>query len=370
MESTTPSRRPPNPWSFIWLSALVPLLCFLFVLFKWYRDRTDFRKTTSQFVQRQNTVMAYDAMEVSTGFGDLLEKAGRDVEILSVVPVTGENLLRFFRAQTGDYTRYDTKNDAVIEEPLPFYNRVAVYDAKGTRLLQVLDGKIDSSALKLSDCRLADLCDHELIEKATQLKSGELHYGTLMRYYSPKGVDEDFTHAGLAVAYRTVDKIYLLSIEYRHLKDHLTSPAFPYDPKRNLLEAYHKGNYLYITDSNTNMLTHPHYWNVMGVDRTTGRWMPSMREDSDSGQRPINIAAYQKGILKDYFTRLLKTSFTQKGVDIFPAPNLAGNSRILSVAPVLVSKGQYKASGVFGHVVVSCSVDYFEEPKEMIVPYY
>jgi len=40
------------------------------------------------------------------------------------------------------------------------------------------------------------------------------------------------------------------------------------------------------------------------------------------------------------------------------------------VAPILFSKGQFKETGIFGHVVTGCSVDYFEEPKEKFLPYY
>jgi hypothetical protein len=92
--------------------------------------------------------------------------------------------------------------------------------------------------------------------------------------------------------------------------------------------------------------------------------------DADEGTHPINIAAYQNGLLKDYFDRLLKKSFVEAGVDIFQADNLAGVKRILSVVPVTLTRGQYKATGMFGHVIVGCSLDHFQEPKNKLVPYY
>jgi hypothetical protein len=309
-------------------------------------------------------------MVVSTGFSDLLEKAGRDVQVVALLPSTPESFLSFYKAQLGLYTRYDTQNDTLVDQPLPFYNLVGVYNLKGELILKVEEGNIVKGPLKLDTCILANLCDRGLIEKAITLPIGEIFYGKNLRYYSAKGEPEDDSHAGISVAYRTKDRIYVLRIEYKHLRDHLTTPSFPYEPRRNLVDSYEKGNYIYIVDSDFDMLTHPLPWHTAGIDKKTGLWVTPMKNDSDAGKHPINIAAYQEGVLKNYFTRLLKVSFSKRGVDLFRAPNLAGKSRILSVAPIMVSKGQYKDNELFGHVLIGCNVDYFEEPKEMIVPYY
>lgn len=313
--------------------------------------------------------MAYNAMEVSTGFSDLIEKSGRDVQILELVPQTADAYQSFYLAQMGDFTRYD-QDENVTQAPLPFYNRLSFFDPKGELLFELNEGKVSHPNRPLSQCYERDLCDRKLIERAMKLSVGDIYYGSILRYYSPEGTPEDFTGAGLSVAYRGKKGIYLITIDYRHLQDHLTSPSFPYDPKRNLLDAYQKGNYLYIVDRDTNVITHPHYWKAIGIDKATGEWVPPMKTDSDLGHRPLKISAYEQGVLRDYFDRLLKISFVNKGVDIFKAPNFAGTSRVLSVAPIFVSKGQYKDNEIFGHVIIGCNVDYFEEPKTMIVPYY
>jgi hypothetical protein len=84
----------------------------------------------------------------------------------------------------------------------------------------------------------------------------------------------------------------------------------------------------------------------------------------------MNIAKYQGEKLRQYFTRLLKLSFVSKSVDVFSAPNLKGTNRVLATAPILFSEGQFQSSGVFGHVVTGCNVDYYEDPKEQAIPYY
>ena len=117
-------------------------------------------------------------------------------------------------------------------------------------------------------------------------------------------------------------------------------------------------------------MAHPKFWNVMGIDSETGLRMVPMKVDSDEGLRPMNIRAYQGEKLRGYFDRLLNRSFLQRTVDIFQASNLGGNHRVLSVAPILLQKGQFQKSGVSGYVVLGCSVDFFQEPKEQYVPYY
>jgi hypothetical protein len=360
-----------NIWFLILLTALVPLLLFFFFFFKWYNQRADFLRMRNQFVLRQNTVLAYDAMEVSTGFSDLLEKAGRDVRILATVTPSADNYLAFYKAQMGDFTRYETNNNESFQQELPFYNKVAFLDDKGTTRLAIEDWEVLKHKRTLEECLEKNLCDHSLIQKATDLPLEGLWYGTVLRYYSPEGTAQDYRGASLSVVYRNKKGIFLLGIDYRHLVDHLTSPSFPYEEKKNVADAYQKGNYIYIVDFNNNIVTHPLAWTCAGIDKETGEWVKPMRVDSEQGKHPLNIAAYQDGVLKNYFERLVKISFAQKGVDIFRAPNLAGTTRILSVAPVSVTKGQFQnKGGIFGHVVIGCNVDYFEEPKDRIMPYY
>jgi len=363
------TRHSVNSWLIILLTAPLPLLLVGFLAFRWYQQKTDLGRLTRDFMRRQNTVLGYDALGVSTGFSDLLEKAARDVQVLALLPPSAEAFLRFHRTQMGSYTRFDTENHAVLTAPLPFFNRLAFLSPDGTRKVLILDGKADTRPLPLAACRKADLCDRGLLDDAVKLPVGGLLYGRILRYYSPVGVPEDDRGASLSVAFRAREGIFVVGIDYLHLKDHLTTPAFPYDSKRDLLQAYHKGNYIYIVDRDRNVISHPYYPNVMGIDRATGDWAVPMRDDGDTGKRPINIAAYRSGKLKEYFARLMLIPFETNGIEIFEAANLAGATRVLSVAPVTLSHGQFK-TGQFGHAVVGCNIDYFEAPKERFVPYY
>ncbi len=362
--------RKTNPWLLILLTAPIPVVLFSFLLLKWYRQSDEFARLTSQFVQRQNSVLAYDAGEVSTGVSDLLEKSARDVEILSLLPHDPKRYLQFHQLQMSDFTQFTSKADVPIQEPLNFYNKILYMTLSGEFSIFVDRGQLAPTPKNLAACRTKDLCDHDLLERALHLSVGQLEYGHLMRYYSPQSVPEDANNASWGIAYHGKDGIYFLGLDYRHLRDHMTTPSFPYDSKRDLMQSYQNGNYIYLVDADYNIFVHPKYWNSYGLDRATGLAVPSMKTDADEGKVFINIANYQSGRLKEYFNRLLTRSFVQKGVDIFQASNLVGTTRVLSVTPILLSKGQFKRTGVFGYVIVGCSIDYFEEPKEKMIPYY
>ncbi len=359
-----------NPWLVILLTAAIPIGFFLFYFAKWVEQKTDIARVTSEFGQRQNSVLAYNAMEVSSSFTELLEKGARDAKVLSLVPPTVTNFQEFHKAQVGNYTQFFSEAEPPKQISLPFYNREIFLSGSGAFTIFLLNGKPESHPKNIGECSEKNLCDASLLKKALTMPAGSIWYGDLMRYYAGEGEREQDDTASLNVVYRSSEGVVLLGIDYRHLRDHLTTPVFPYDRKRNLLASYRNGNYIYFVNSTNDIIVHPKYWHVAGIDKKTGKRVPPMVSDSDEGRHPLNIGAYENGKLKDYFRRLLTQSFTQRGVDIFQAPNLSGKVRVLSVAPVFASRGQFEKSGIFGHVILGCSLDHFEEPSEKLVPYY
>lgn len=359
-----------NAWLLILLTAPVPLIAFGYLGYRWMNARTDYNRMITQMIQRQNAVLANDAFTVARNVSHVLERAAYDIQTLALVPPTSQNFLKFYLSRVSQVSQVNQKDESIEAIPLPMYNEIIALNLHGDEILRFKNGKQEKALRRLSDCQDKNLCDVHLIEKAIQSPVGEVYFGGLERWYAPEGAIEIDEGAHLPLAYRAMDGIYILGIEYRYLKDMLSEPTFPYERKRNLLQSYQNGNYIYIVDSNMDFIAHPKYWHVTGVDRSTGKRAIPMKADSDEGKHPLNIAAYQGERLKEYFERLRTRSFLQKSIDIFEAPNLRGTNRVLSVAPVLLSKGQFQRSGVFGYVVLGCSVDYFEEPKERYVPYY
>jgi hypothetical protein len=355
------------------LLALVPVPFVLgcFLLLRWNDERRDFGQMREHFLSRQNAVLAFGAANVASGFSDLLEKAGRDVHVLRLLPKTTAALEGFHKAQVGDFTRFGGETASVNEEALPFYNRLAFYDERGKTVAALEGGKAGVGPRSVAECRLAELCDVDVLREALAAKPGTLRYGRVLRYYTPKGDTSHDSRAGLTVALRDASGVVALTVDFRHLHDHMTTPTFPYEPKRDLVQAYHRGNYIYLVDDRLNVITHPMPWHQAGIDRTTGTWRAPLKSDDEVGQAPINIGVYTGERVREYFRRLLDVSFKTQGVDLFKAPNMAGVQRVISVSPIRVASGQFESGErPFGWTMVGCAVEYFEEPRERLVPYY
>ncbi len=359
-----------SPWLIILFTAPIPLMLFLLFFRNWYHQKTDFTKAAGEFVQRQNQVMAFDTLSLAHDVGHLLETAANDTETLALVPPAEAAYRIFYLAHPGMVTEFDDNQKVPVQVPLPLYNTLTFLQPNGDEAFRFEEGKSVKALRKLADCKEIELCDRESRTLAVRLPVGELRFGNLMRWYTPEGSPKPSERETLTVLFRSKTAIVELGLDYRHLKSVLYSPTFPYSPRADLLRAYENGNYIYLVDSRMDIFAHPRYWHVTGIDRNTGTRVEPIRTDADTGTHRLNIAEYQGEKLKEYFERLLTRSFQHKSIDMFQAPNLDGTNRVISVSPILLSRGQFKNSGVFGHVSVGCNVEHFEEPKERFVPYY
>lgn len=359
-----------NPWIVALITAPIPLLLFLLFLYKWHQQKTESERVKGQFIERQNTALAYEALEVSRRVAELLEIAVRDAQTLSLIPPTPSAYEKFYRSHVAKVTRYDESTNAVRLEQVPVYNELVYLDGSGAERLRLASGKITQSGASLSACSGKDLCDKAMREATLKLSPSEIRVGGLMRLYSPKGVPEREEGAHLPVAFRAANGIFIVGIDYRQLREILYMPTFPYHPKKDLFRSYLEGNYIYFVNSEYEFIAHPKYWHVTGIDPDTGLRVPGVVNDTELEKRPLNHATYRGEKLGDYFHRLMTVSFTQRSVDVFQAPNLTGTIRVLSVAPIIFSRAQFAKTGIFGHVIVGCNVDYFAEPKERVEPYY
>lgn len=355
-----------SPWLIILFTAPIPLLILGFFFYRWYSDQSDFTDSSRKFVQRQNQVMAYDTLNVAREVTGLLQGSAAAVQSAALLAPDQGALIRFLKVQQAPIAQLT--DSGTQQETVPLYNRLYLLDLNGNEILAIVNGKRQGKLVGIEECR--GLCDRETRTRMLKAASGELRFGRLMRWYRPKDSEERVAAEGLTVFFRDQTRIVELWLDYRHLKSIMFSPTFPYKPRRDLLKSYNNGNYIYLVDTRNDILLHPKSWHVAGVDPKTMQWVAPVRQDSDTGNARLNVAEYQGEKLREYFRRLISKSFVQRSVDIFRAPNLGGTNRVLSVAPVSLKLGQYEAKGIFGHVIVGCNVDYFEEPNEQVVPYY
>lgn len=359
-----------NPWVLILVVFPLPVLILGLLFYYWSSARSDFQRISSQFIQRQNKVLAYDAMEVAREVSHLLEQLAQDVQTLALIPISEPYLTKFYLSRVGQVTQIDPRDDSITTIPLPLYNEIIFLNLQGNEQIRLKNGQREKKLRSLSHCSGKNLCDPVLIKKGLSLNEGEVYFGKLIRWYSTEQERENLEGAYLPIVYRASDGLFLLGLDYRYLRELLALPSFPYDRKQNLLQAYQNGNYIYIVDSESDFIAHPKFWNVTGISPANGERVLPMELDSDEGKRPINIKMYRGERLRTYFDRLKNRSFPQNSVDIFKASNLGGSHRVLSVAPILLQKGQFRTHGTFGYIILGCSVDNFEAPKEQYAPYY
>ncbi len=366
-------RSPLPSWVLILLTAPVLFGAVIYASYLWHERLHGHKEETAQiskqFIQRQNTILAYDAVAISRQVSELFEMVVRDVQTFSLIPAKPESWLAFYESHSAQISEYDASKHALNHVSIPIYSELIKLNSSGNEVLRFRTGRITRNRV-LAECTEKKLCGRKFLEEILRQSKGKVYIGRLLRWYSKEGEPEDNVDAMIPIGYHLGSHIYVLSLDYRHLMEILYPPSFPYREKKKLIEAYQDGNYIYIVDDLRNIIAHPKYWNVFGIDKSTGKWIEPMRTDQQDGQHPINISAYQGEKLRDYFKRLLNVSFVQEGVDVFQASNLRGVIRVLSVAPIRLALAQYKETGIFGHVVAGCHVDYFEEPKEKLIPYY
>lgn len=358
--SLEPARRTAlRPWLLILLSAPLLTVGVALLAYRWRAQTQDSVRLTEHFIQRQNQVLAHDAIRVGKALSDRLTQAARDARLIAALPGDRATLARVFESlQTGRGSAY------------PIYNRLVVLtDAGGWTSFQTGKGEATPT---FKDCTPTRFCDRTALEAARGIPVGKALVGRGLRWYTPQTeTNPERLEAGtLSVVYRGPQAVYLLGVSFKSLLEILRLPTFPYQDRTDLLASYENGNYIYLLDRQTNLLAHPKTWHMMGLDPSTGEPMAPMRTDAEAGQRPLNFGAYQDGRLRPYFDRLFTRSFKEPDVDVFEAANLSGMLRVVSVVAVSLDSKIFEQKGPFGYVGVGCALEHFQEPEERLVPYY
>lgn len=347
-----------RPWLLILLTAPVLTAALGLVAYRWQSQRQDFARMADLFAQRQNKVLAHDATRVAEAFSHLLSEAAHDARLAASLPDDPLSYRRFF---------------STLAEPSsgPLYSRMIVWKKGSDLLVFEVGGPARGESRSVYRCLANPHCDRATLEAGWALREGFAKVGKGLRWYTPQTEPVGLSDEGsLSVVYRAGSKVILLAVDFRSFNPILRLPTFPYQQKRDLLQDYEDGNYIYLLDQDADLLAHPRRWHVMGLDRETGLPVPPMRTDADAGSHPLNFRRYREGKLRPYFDRLIAHSFQTGEVDVFQASNLSGQARVISVAPVQLDPAVFDQSGPFGYVGVGCALEHFQEPEERLVPYY
>lgn len=358
-----------KPWLLLLLTAPVPLILFGILSFQWYRKQTDSTRIMHQFIQRQNSVIGMDAKNVATQFTHLLLQGVRVARALPALKNDIQSrriLLKSFRQPI---TEWNPRSRSIETNMRGLFTEISEWNLSLSETVRTNESGLLPTR-NGHNCDVRNHCDLALLEALVASPKNTLRIGSIVRWYTPEGMEDSNEGSSLGFAVRTENRIHVASLDYAHLKHFLLANTFPYERRGDPIEGYLSGNYVYVTDANHNVIAHPKYWHVYGFDRTTGKAIPPMTKDSESGTHPLNIAAYREGVLRQYFDHLMNQSFRLRTPDVFSAVNLKGTLRILASAPIFLKEGQFQEDGIFGHVITGCNIDYYSNPKEQKVPYY
>ncbi len=337
----------------LWGLLLTPVaLIFAFAIFRvGQRNRATME-------QRQNRVLAQDALRASQAVADLYIRAAEAARALSVLPAGSPASLQVLAALSAD----NGQAGNVSAE----YKRLLFSSARG----KVLHFERDrQSHFRPSPCT-PGLCDTEIAGAAHEIPVGKAILGRPLRWYRPESEPEGPDSGTVSVAFRGENGVVVVGVDYRSLLQFLKLPVFPYNPRGDLLEDYEKGNYIYLLDRETNVIAHPKHWHSAGLDRMTFAPVTPATNDDETGSHPLNFRAYREGKLRGYFDRFLSFSLLPGEVAVFRASNLSGMDRVISIAPVSLPTSLFVHASMAGFVGVGCAVEYFKEPEEKMLPYY
>lgn len=337
----------------LWVFFITPVaLGALFLVFRYGQQ------TLSALEQRQNRVLAQDALRVSQAVGDLYTRAAETCRALSVLPAGSPASIQVLEALSAV--------DNQTGNAFPLFRRILFSSAKGKIAHFARDPQ---NHFRLSPCP-PGLCDTETVNAAHDIPVGKAILGKALRWYRAENDPEDPDPGTVSVAFRGEAGVVAIGIDYRSLLQFLKLPVFPYNPRGDLLEDYEKGNYVYLLDRETNVVAHPKHWHSSGLDRNTLEPVPPASNDKETGTHPLNFRAYREGKLRGYFDRFLSFSLLPGEVAVFRASNLSGMDRVISVAPVSLPTSLFVQASTVGYVGVGCAVEYFREPEQKMLPYY
>lgn len=364
MRSTT------KAWLLLLLTAPIPLTLFGVLSYQWYQRQTDSTRMSRRFLQRQNTVIATDAKEVAHQVSALLIEGSRVVRTLPLLKSAPTVWRNFLISLSGPVSQWNRASFSVEHTDLPLFTELSKWDSRGRELVRVNSEGAHLPLRNFDNCDVRSRCELNVLKEMHALPDGVLRIGRLIRWYSPEGMADDNKGASLWFGYRAGGNIFIAALDYRHMQSVLLTNTFPYERRGDPLEGYQSGNYIFVVDSEKNVLVHPKYWHVYGIDRTTGLPKEPFETDEGDGKGPLNIAKYRTGKLRPYFDRLLGQSLRQNTVDVFSAINLKGTNRVVATAPILFHEAQFQDSGIFGYVIAGCNTDDYDAPKEPTSPYY
>ncbi|MBW2476020.1 MAG: HAMP domain-containing protein [Deltaproteobacteria bacterium] len=324
------------------------------------------------------------AIMVANEVSNLLNSVENDLESLSQLAPTAENLIWFSQAhQRSIWTRTGT-NDKPIEDRslIPLYHEIAYINALGFEQVRVVDGQLVDDLRNVSIPPNTTYLTETYFNNAKDLPAGQIYVSHLTGWHvnkaeqlqgaaTPLEAVEGRKYEGVIRFARPVrnaqgnlEGVVVLSLDHRHLME-FTQHITPASESFVVFPSYKSGNYAFMFDNEGWIITHPKFWDIRGLDQE-GHLVPAYSQQStaesiEKGNIPYNLRA-AAFVHPNY--PLVHQSVLGGRSGVIDVTNVGGSQKIMAFAPIFYGSGPYAETGVFGGITIGAEVSQFHKVTE------
>jgi len=324
------------------------------------------------------------AVMVADEIRTFLHRVESDLEVLSRLPVSGEEYTWFARKHRRPiWVRGGGEQSPRELRPLiSLYKEVTYIDADGFERLRVVDGEVSSELRNVADPGNTTYLTETYFRDASKLGRGEIYVSHVTGWHvnklaqlagaqTPEEAIEGATYEGVVRFARPVFEeggrlkgVVVLSLDHRHLME-FTQHITPTEDRFVVFPSYQSGNYAFMFDNEGWIITHPKFWDIRGLDKT-GHLVPpytvnSTPEEIEQGDIPYNLA--EAAFIHRHYPDVFQSVLGGRS-GVVDVTNVGGSQKIMAFAPIFYDSGPYRETGVFGGVTIGAEVKQFHSIAE------
>ncbi len=367
--------------------SLVPLTAFgIYTLININNIKEDIvNHTTVNIDQKTQETIELQAALIAGEVERFLRDRVNDLQTIKNLPPSEENYIRFSEQHKSEVWRRAIINDTLSDEriSLPIYKEISLVDAKGNELIKIANNKITRALKNIRDPKNTTYLLENYFNETAKLKPDGIYVSHLTGFFVNKieqlknsttiedaveGEKYDGVIRFAAPIYKQnkFSGIVMLALDHKHLME-FTQHVLPNKKTFTVFPVYQSGNYAFMFDDEGWIITHPKLWDIRGVD-ASGKWVPPFSENSSSkdielGRIPFNLD--KVGFIHKNYPIVANEIRLKKSGSI-ATKNVGGIQKVMSYAPIIFDKGDYKKYGIFGGITVGSNLSMFHTPANEI----
>lgn len=317
------------------------------------------------------------AEEAAQEIEETLDQAVRDLRFLESLPVDSDAYRKFYRSRTSEMWYLDDLSGRVkqILQALPLYREMVYIDVEGQEMLRIVDGELvpEQELRDVSDPANTTYKKETYFQETKDLGSWDIYVSPVTAWYAtnPMQPAQALSADESAQKYKEyeavvrfaksvhnaegeVQGVVMLSLDHRHLMEAVNHIQSLFDEV--VWPDYASGNYAYLLDYQGWLIAHPDLSFLRGLDEAGGM-LPTWMQDTIDQKLPFNMLISDIKPEANEISSKVLSGQTGK----LSSVNRQGVRKVDVYVPIRFDHGVYKDNGIFGGVVLSESVDNFEE---------